>query len=149
MMVLVRATPAQSTSATQVLNLPPPPATPASATSAATPLTDVGIGHLLPGTWKCNDAYGAYFLTLGGNGIYSTYRETVEISTFQKVFRKLPLSSGTWKLKNGQVVLQCTAAVHADRLYKCFPFSIRSVTSTELAFVDYAGNVGKAVRTQP
>ena len=30
-----------------------------------------------------------------------------------------------------------------------FPFSIRSVTSTELVFVDYAGNVGKAVRTQP
>ena len=148
MMVLVRATPAPTTSATQVLNLPPPPATPtpAPAPSAAIPLTDAGIGHLLPGTWKCNDAYGAYFLSLAANGFYSTYRESVEISAFQKVFKKLPLSSGTWKLTNGQVTLQCTAAVHADRLYKCFPFSIRSVTPTEMVFVDYAGN---AVRTQP
>ena len=88
-------------------------------------------------------------MTLDKNGVYSTYRESVETSTFQKVFRKLPLSSGTWKLNNGQVVLQCTSAVYADRLYKSFPFSIRSVTPTELVFVDYAGNVAKAVRTQP
>ena len=156
MMVLVRAdakpsvssTPAQATSATQVLNLPPPPPPPP-AQPAARPLTDAEIGNLLPGTWKCNDAYGAFFLTLDKNGVYSTYRESVETSTYQKVFRKLPLSSGTWKLKNGQVVLQCTSAVYADRLYKCFPFTIRSVTPTELVFVDYAGNVAKAVRTQP
>ena len=82
MMTLVRADskpsvpttiPAQTTSATQVLNLPPPPAIP----PAAKPLTDFEIGHLLPGTWKCNDTYGAFLLDvrqqrrlldLSGNG---------------------------------------------------------------------------------
>jgi len=133
--------PAQPVSATAPLNLPAPP--------AVRPLTDVEIRQMLPGTWKCGDMYGAFFVTLDKNGIYSTYRETVETSAFQKVFRKLPLSSGTWKLNNGQVVLQSTSAVYADRLYKSFPFTVRSVNSTNMEFVDYAGNVGKAVRVQP
>ena len=133
MMVLVRAdskpaaptTPAQAASSTTVLNLPPPPAAPAT----TKPLTDAEVGKMLPGTWKINDAYGAFFVTLDKNGYYTTYRESIETSTFQKVFKKLPLSSGTWKLKNGQVVLQCTSAVYADRIYKSFPFTIRSVVS--------------------
>jgi len=131
-----------------VLNLSAPPAIPA-LQPGAQPLTDVEIGKWLPGTWKYNDSYGGFFLSLNKNGTYSTYRESVETSAYQKIFRKLPLSSGTWKLKNGQVILQCTSAVYADRIYKSFPFTIRSVSPTQMQFVDYAGNVGKAVRTQP
>jgi uncharacterized protein (TIGR03067 family) len=163
MMVMVRAdskpaaptTPAQAASSTTLLNLPAPPVNPAPPVAPAPapaimkPLTDAEVGKMLPGTWKINDAYGAFFVTLDKNGIYTTYRESIETSTFQKVFKKLPLSSGTWKLKNGQVMLQCTSAVYADRIYKCFPFSIRTVSPTEMTFVDYAGNVAKAVRTQP
>lgn len=139
-------TPAQPVSSTSVLKLPAPPADPP-AQPGIKPLTDADVGQLLPGTWKCNDAYGAFFCTLDKNGTYSTYRESVETSAFQKVFKKLPVSSGTWKLKNGQVVLQCTSAVYADRIYKCFPFTIRSVTATNMEFVDYAGNIAKAVKT--
>jgi uncharacterized protein (TIGR03067 family) len=138
---------AQSASAKPPLNLPAPPANPP-VHAAARPITDGEIKTLLPGTWKFNDAYGAFFLSLDKNGTFATYRETVETSAFQKVFKKMPLSSGTWKLKNGQVVLQCTSSVYADRLCKTFPFTIRAVTSTDLQFVDYAGNAGKAVRTQ-
>jgi uncharacterized protein (TIGR03067 family) len=142
-------TPAKVASATSVLNLPPPPAIPASVPATAKPLTNAEIGKLLPGNWRINDAYGAFYITLDKRGIFSTYRESVETSAFQKVFKKLPLSSGTWKLNNGQVMLNCTSSVFADRAYKSFPFTIRSVTATQLEFVDYAGNVGKAVRTQP
>src|SRR3954454_11618541 len=113
-------TSAQPVSATTVLNLPAPPAIPA-LQPGAQPLTDVEIGKWLPGTWKYNDSYGGFFLSLNKNGTYSTYRESVETSAYQKIFRKLPLSSGTWKLKNGQVILQCTSAVYADRIYKSFP----------------------------
>jgi hypothetical protein len=141
-------TSAQPVSATTVLNLPAPPVAPP-VQKGTQPLTDTEIATWLPGTWKYNDMYGGFFLSLNKNGAYSTYRESVETSAFQKVFKKLPLSSGTWKLRNGQVVLQCTSAVYADRVYKSFPFTIRSVNSTEMQFVDYAGNVGKAVRTQP
>ena len=103
---------------------------------------------MLPGTWKCNDLYGAFFVTLDKNGAYTTYRETVETSTFQKVFRKVPVSNGTWKQNNGQVMLYCTSSAFASRVYKSFPFTVRSVTPTELVFVDFAGNVNKAVRAQ-
>jgi hypothetical protein len=152
------STPAKAVSTTSTLNLPPPPVAPAPPAAPVTPvapqpavrpLTSADVGKLLPGNWKFNDTYGAFYLTLGSNGVFSTYRESVESSTFQKVFRKLPLSSGTWKLKNGQVVLTCTSSVFADRVYKTFPFSIRTVSATELEFVDYAGNMGKATRSQP
>lgn len=143
MMVLARAdkTPvvAPISSATPALPLPPPP-------TDVRPLTDAEIAKSLPGTWKCADAYGPFYVTFTGTGVFSTYRETVETSAFQKVFRKLPLSSGTWQLKNGQVVLFCTSTLYPERLYKTFPFTVRSVNATDLVFVDYTGNVGKAVR---
>ncbi len=143
----ISSTSAQTVSASSVLNLPAPPSNPP-LQAGARPLTDAQIGNLLPGTWSCNDAYGGFFLRLDKNGGYSTYRESVETSAFQKIFRQLPLSGGTWRLKNGQVVLQCTSAVYVDRIYKSFPFTIRSVSATNLEFVDYAGNVGKAVKTR-
>jgi uncharacterized protein (TIGR03067 family) len=142
-------TPATVASATSVLKLPSPPALPAIPQPAAKPLTSPDVEKLLPGNWKLNDAHGAFYLNLDKNGVFSTYRESVETSTFQKVFRKLPMSSGTWKLNNGHVVLVCTSSIFADRLYKSFPFTIRSVSATELEFVDYGGNIGKAMRAQP
>src|ERR1044072_5361464 len=85
------ATPAQPVAATSVLNLPAPPADPP-ALKGIRPLTDADVSGALPGTWKYNDAYGAFFLSLNKNGTYATYRESVETSAFHKVFRKLPLS---------------------------------------------------------
>jgi uncharacterized protein (TIGR03067 family) len=140
----VGSAPAQTVSATPIVNLPSPPVLPANAKV----LTDAEIGNWLPGTWRFQDAYGGFFLSLDRNGTYSTYRESIETSAFQQVFRKLPLSSGSWKLKNGQVVLQCTSAVYLDRVCKTFPFTIRSVNAADMEFVDYAGNSGKAVRTK-
>jgi uncharacterized protein (TIGR03067 family) len=145
----VATTPATAASTTTTLTLPPPPAFPAALPASAQPITNADIGNLLPGNWKCNDAHGAFFLNLNKNGTFSTNRESVETSAYQKVFRKLPLSSGTWKLKNGQVMLTCTSSVYSDRVYKSFPFTIRSISPTQLEFVDFSGNVGKAVRTQP
>lgn len=141
---LAKATPANS-----VLTLPSPPAVPTSLPATAKPMTNEETLKLLPGNWKINDSYGAFYLNLDKSGVFSTYRESVETSAFQKVFKKLPLSNGTWKLNNGQVMLSCSSSVYADRVYKSFPFTIRSVTGAQLEFVDYAGNVGKATRTQP
>lgn len=133
------------------LNLPPPPplTAPAASTQTAKPLVNSDVAKLLPGTWTFNDAHGSFFLTLDQRGSFSTYRQSIETSAFQKVFKKLPLSSGTWKLNNGQVVLTCTSSIYPDRICKTFPFTIRSVNATSLDFVDYAGNAGKATRTTP
>jgi uncharacterized protein (TIGR03067 family) len=139
----------QAASTSAILSLPASTKNVSLAHPPTKPLSNSDVGALLPGTWKCKDLYGDFFITLDKRGTYSTYRESVETSALQKVFRKLPVSSGTWKLNNGQVVLRCTSAVHADRIYKSFPFTVRSVTPTELEFVDFAGNVSKAVRSQP
>ena len=144
----VPTAPVAKVAATTVPNLPAPAVINAPSQSVVGTPIDVEISKLLPGIWKCKDAYGAFFLSLDKNGTYSTYRESVQKSVFQKVFTKMPLSSGTWTLKNGQVTLQCTSAVYADRLYKSFPFTIRAVSSKEMQFVDYAGNVGKAERSK-
>jgi hypothetical protein len=81
MMVLSRpkaevkpAVPASVASTSSVLKLPAPPAS----QPATKPLTNAEISTLLPGTWKFNDAYGAFFLNLGKGGFFSTYRESVE-----------------------------------------------------------------------
>jgi uncharacterized protein (TIGR03067 family) len=71
MMVMVRAdskpaaptTPAQAASSTTVLSLPAPPVSPAPAQSITKPLTDAEVGKMLPGTWKINDASGAFFVS--------------------------------------------------------------------------------------
>lgn len=136
--------------ASSVLNLPsPPPTVPATLAQTTKPSTSADMTKILPGTWTFNDAYGAFFLSLDPHGSFSTYRKSVETSAYQQVFKKLPLSNGTWKLNNGQVVLTCTSSVYADRIYKTFPFTIRNVSATNMEFVDYAGNVGKATRTTP
>jgi uncharacterized protein (TIGR03067 family) len=141
-------TSAQTVAANTVLTLPPPPVASLPAPPAGQPTIDTSLAHYLPGTWKYTDKYGGIFLSLDRNGTYSTYREQADASAFQQVFRKLPLSSGAWRIQNGQAVLQCTSAVYSDRVNKTFQFTIRSVGPTELQFVDYAGNAGKAVRVQ-
>lgn len=143
-------TAAIAASTSSIVNLPPPPPLAPTATpQAAKQLTNAEIAKLLPGTWTFNDAYGAFFLNLDPRGTFSTYRQSVETSAFQQVFKKLPLSSGTWKANNGQVTLTCTSSVYADRIWKTFPFTIRNVSATNLDFVDYTGNAGKATRTTP
>src|SRR4029079_7344674 len=83
--------PAANVAATTAPRLPAPPVIATSSQPVVGALTDAEIGKLLPGIWKCKDAYGEFFLSLDKSGTYSTYRESVQKSVFQKVFTKLPL----------------------------------------------------------
>jgi uncharacterized protein (TIGR03067 family) len=164
----VNAKPPTATPVATTVTLPPPPTTPptpapptpappaptvAPAPVAVTPvamttaLSEADVRRLLPGTWQLADAYGALFLALRADGIYETYRETVSTSAFQKVFSKVPVSSGTWSYSNGAVVFNCTSASQPERVHRTFPFFVKSISPAELVFVDYAGKTGKAVRT--
>jgi hypothetical protein len=128
--------------------LPPPPDVRVTSAVNGQIRTDAEILSMLPGTWQINDAYGALFLELGGNGTYSTFRETASTSTFQKVFSRVPVSSGTWNLSNGSIVFRCTSSSQPANLYKDHPFQVKSVTPAELVFIDYMGNLGRAVKVQ-
>ena len=98
-----------------------------------------GIGPLV-------SALVLVYLTLDRNGTYRTFRDTLKNSTFQQVFSSVPVSSGTWTLNNGRIVFHCTSTSQPERLNKDHPFQVRSVTQSDLIFIDYAGNVGKAVK---
>ncbi|MFO0911846.1 MAG: TIGR03067 domain-containing protein [Pirellulales bacterium] len=143
------ATPVTAPTSTQPLNtLPAPPTTPAAPATPVSKLTDAQMVAMLPGTWKVIDAYGAMFLTLDKNGLYSTFRESVQTSAFQKVFARVPVSSGTWTVDKARLAFRCTSSVQVERINKTFPFTLQSIGQTELTFVDYAGNKGRAERAQ-
>jgi len=111
-------------------------------------LTDAEVLRMLLGTWKYKDAYGDFFLTLDSRGTFSTYRETVTTSTFQQVFVRAPISSGTWVLNNGQLTFRCTASVQRDRVNQQAPFAVRSISENDLIFVDIRGQVVKGVKVR-
>lgn len=125
-----------------------PAATPAPTSSAPKLLTEEELTKKLPGSWRHRDELGALVLTLFPNGTWSTTRETQELRLLKKVFVRTSVSSGTWSVKNGTLNLICTSSIHADRVNRSMPFSIRSISETDFIFVDYFGGLGKAVRAQ-
>ena len=103
---------------------------------------------MLLGTWKYNDAYGDFFLTLDKNGSFWTFRETATTSAFQQVFVRAPVSSGTWDLNNGQLTFRCTASVQRDRINQQAPYTVRSISENDSIFLDLRGQVAKAVKVR-
>lgn len=126
--------------------LPPPPDLRAPPATTGRLLTDAEVRRMLVATWKYNDAYGDFFLTLADNGSFWTYRETATTSAFQQVFVRAPVSSGTWELNNGQVTFRCTASAHRDRINQQAPYAVRAISESDLIFEGAWGQVAKAVK---
>jgi uncharacterized protein (TIGR03067 family) len=145
---LAAAAQAAPPTAVDVSKLPPPPDLRASPGTTGRLLTDAEVRRMLVATWKYNDAYGDFFLTLADNGSFWTYRETVTTSAFQQVFVRAPVSSGSWDLNNGQVTFRCTASAHRDRINQQAPYAVRSISENDLIFVDARGQVAKAVKVR-
>ena len=117
-------------------------------TSALKGLTDADLTKMLAGTWRLNDNAGFLFVTFNANGTVSTVREYEELRLFHRSFVQTPISGGTWSVKNGQLTAHVTNSVEIARINRLFSFSVRSVSDTDLIFVDSLGRVGRAVRIQ-
>ncbi|HIK93897.1 MAG TPA: TIGR03067 domain-containing protein [Planctomycetes bacterium] len=144
MMVLKRTTakrPAAKAPAVTAATKPKP-------TAALQGLTDAQITKMLAGTWRLNDNAGFLFITFRSNGTVSTVREYQELRLFHKSFVQTPISGGTWSVKNGQLTAHVTRSVEIARVNRLFSFSIRSVSATDLIFVDSLGRVARAARVQ-
>ncbi len=128
--------------------LPPPPDLRAPAGNTGKMLSDAEVVRMLCGNWKYRDAYGDLFLTLNNNNTFNTFRETLQNSSFQQVFVRAPISSGTWVLKNGQLTFQCTSSVARDRVNRSVPVMVRSISDNDLIFMDLNGQIGKAVKVR-
>ncbi len=136
------------------VQLPAPPATspaplavsPVSTSATERVLTDGEVAALLRGSWRLNDGLGVLQMTFDSNGTYRTYREVKDPSTFYNVFVKAPVSSGNWSVQNGAIAFHVTSSTDLTRVNQTFHAAIRSISETDLIFVDFVGRVGKAVR---
>jgi uncharacterized protein (TIGR03067 family) len=117
-------------------------------TPALNGLTDADLTKMLAGTWRLNDNAGSLFVTFNANGTVSTVREYQELRLFHRSFVQTPISGGTWSVKNGRLTAHVNRSVEIARVNRLFSFSIRSVSATDLIFVDSLGRVARAARVQ-
>lgn len=109
-------------------------------------LNDADISRMLPGTWVLKDSAGALLVSFKSDGTFSTVREALEASLFHRTFVQRPVSTGTWSVKSGQLTALVTTSVDAYRVNRAFSFDIRSISATDLIFVDQLGRVVRAGR---
>jgi uncharacterized protein (TIGR03067 family) len=127
---------------------PAPPATPQPSAATARVLTDAEVLVMLRGTWKFNDGQGVLNVTMKPDGTYFSTREVLGANTFHQVFIPTPVSNGTWSVTQGQLKYHVTSSIYADRVNQAIPLSVRSVSQTDLIFVDYLGRMGRAVKSK-
>lgn len=124
------------------------PAPPQPSAATARVLTDAEVLVMLRGTWKFNDGQGVLNVTMKPDGTYFSTREVQGANTFHQVFIPTPVSNGTWSVTQGQLKYHVTSSIYADRVNQTIPLSVRSVSQTDLIFVDYLGRMGRAVKSK-
>ena len=130
------------------ISQPAPPAAKPSVDVTARVLTDAEVLVMLRGTWKFNDGQGVLNVTLKPDGTYFSTREVSGADTFHRVFMPTPVSNGTWSVTNGQLKFHVTSSVYTDRINQTIPLVARSVSPSDLIYIDYLGRMGRAVKAQ-
>ncbi len=129
------------------VQLPAQPAMPLPPTAAtARVLTDAEVTTMLRGSWRLNDGIGVLQMHLDPNGTYRSYREVQDPSTFYKVFVNAPVAAGSWSVQNGKLEFQITSSTDPKRVGQILHAVVRSISATDVIFVDPWGRVVKAIR---
>lgn len=122
---------------------------------AARPLTrpavpaDEEIKKMLPGVWRLPDQLGWLHIKFRENGTFSTYRVHQELQFFRSVFVQVPVSSGSWEVREGRVILNIAETTEPGRVGTSHTFVIQAMMSTEFIFYDGLGRSNKATREAP
>jgi hypothetical protein len=132
--------------------LPPPP--PANVAPANVPapnaagkiLTDDQVTTMLHGVWRMNDGMGLLDVKFNADGTVQSFREWQTASNFHNVFVQTPVSSGTWRVQQGQLHVHITASTRWDRVNQQLRLAVRSISDKDFIFVDSLGRVGQAIR---
>jgi hypothetical protein len=64
------------------------------------------------------------------------------------MFVSTPVSQGNWTVNQGQLTLHINASIYTDRVNSNMLVAIRSISNTDLIYVDTLGRVGRAVKVQ-
>lgn len=114
--------------------------------SAPTVPADQEMKKLLPGVWRLPDQLGWLHIRFRENGTFSSYRVHQELQFFRSVFVQVPVSSGSWEVREGRIIMNLAATTEPGRVGTSHTFTIRAMTSTEFIFVDGLGRTNKATR---
>lgn len=124
---------------------PPPPPPPPVAPIKTQAQIDAENRRILIGTWGHQDDSKVDLITFNEDGSYSFNRTWK--SGFKKVFSDAIRSSGTWKLTDGVVIMNVTASTDRDQMGQVFSYRIRSISPTEILYVDQAGRLRREWKT--
>jgi hypothetical protein len=103
---------------------PPPPVVPA----------EDSTRKMLSGTWGHQTDDQIVKITLNPDGTFSTL--TTYKKGFKKVFDQEDRTSGTWRLKDGDLIMTVTASTIRDRIGQVYSYRITSLTDSEVLYVD-------------
>jgi hypothetical protein len=113
-------------------------------------LTDPEVVSFLLGTWQFDDGAGLLNVqfTLAGqlNGTFSSSRQVRDANTFHQMFVSTPVSQGNWSINQGQLMMRVVASIYTERVNHDILIAIRSISNTDLIYVDSLGRVGRAVK---
>jgi uncharacterized protein (TIGR03067 family) len=117
----------------------------------ARPVTpaDEDIRKMLPGVWRLPDQLGWLHIRFRENGTFSSYRVHQELQLFRSVFVQVPVSSGSWEVREGRIILNLATTTEPGRAGTSHTFTITGMTSTEFIFYDGLGRSNKATREAP
>lgn len=118
------------------------------ATRPAVP-ADEEIRKMLPGVWRLPDQLGWLHIKFRENGTFSSYRVHKELQLFRSVFVQVPVSSGAWEVRQGQILLNIATTTDPGRAGTSHGFTVNAMTSTEFVFFDGLGRSNKATREAP
>jgi uncharacterized protein (TIGR03067 family) len=100
---------------------------------------DEQLRRMLVGTWGHQDADSIHYITMNGDGSFSTTMTWKD--SFKQMFHKEVRSSGNWKVQGGVVIANTTTSTDPERRGQVGSFRVRSITPSELTAVDHNGQV--------
>ncbi|MDA7905086.1 TIGR03067 domain-containing protein [Rhodopirellula sp.] len=139
-------TPATNAAPTIIVNQAPSQTPAIAGNVAGRILTDAEVRAMLVGNWRMNDGQGLLDITLAPDGTFTSFRHNEAITTFHTVFVATPISSGSWRVQNGQLFLHVNSSYRADRVNTTAVFAVRSISSAGALLVDTLGRVAKVIK---
>lgn len=112
-------------------------------------LTDKEITKMLPGVWRIPDQLGFLHINFRENGTFASFRVHEELQLFRRVFVESPVSSGSWEVRQGQILANLGTSTDPGRVGTSHLFTVKAMTSTEMVFFDGLGRTNKATRVAP
>jgi uncharacterized protein (TIGR03067 family) len=111
------------------------------------PLTDADIRKHLLGTWGHQNNDAIDYITFNEDGSFSSTR-TWKRGFLKNTFEEDGRQSGTWKLKDGVVILHVTASTLKEKMGQVYSYRINSISATEVIYLSPEGQVRREWKTR-